>query len=95
MPRQAARSHRIEARISALGLRMIKRAAEIQGRSISEFVVKAAEEAADKTIKDLHMIEVTLDHQDAFMAAILNPPKRAPIWDRARETHRRLITKSR
>jgi uncharacterized protein (DUF1778 family) len=94
MARQAARTHRVEARISPLGLRMIKRAAEIQGRSVSEFVVQAAEEAAERTIRDMQVIEVTLDHQEAFVKAMLDPPKEAPIWKRARETHRRLITKS-
>jgi len=94
MTREAARTQRVEARISPLGLRMIKRAAEIQGRSVSEFVVEAAVQAAERTIHDMQLIEVALDHQEAFMKAMLDPPKEAPIWKRARESHRRLITKS-
>ena len=39
MPQQPARSSRIEARIAPDALEIVKRAAEIQGRSVSEFVV--------------------------------------------------------
>ena len=42
MPRNANRSARIEARIAPDALAVVKRAAEIQGRSVSDFVVAAA-----------------------------------------------------
>ncbi len=46
MPRQSNRTARVEARISPDALAVVKRAAEIQGRSVSEFIVDAAQEAA-------------------------------------------------
>ena len=46
MPRQSNRTARVEARISPDALAVVKRAAEIQGRSVSEFMVDAAQEAA-------------------------------------------------
>ncbi len=95
MPRQAARSTRLEARISPLALAMVKRAAEIQGRSVSDFVVTAAQEAAEKTIKNMHVIELSLEDQRAFAQAILNPPEPGPALRRAKEAHRRLIKESR
>jgi uncharacterized protein (DUF1778 family) len=95
MPRQAARSARLEARISPLALAMVKRAAEIQGRSVSDFVVAAAQEAAEKTIKNMHIIELSLEDQRAFAEAILNPPEPGPALRRAKEAHRRLIKASR
>jgi hypothetical protein len=51
MPRDPIRSARIEARIAPEALSVVKRAAEIQGRSVSEFVVSAAQEAASRTRK--------------------------------------------
>ena len=97
MPRQTtkAKTTRIEARISPLGLEMVRRAAEMQGRSISDFVVEAAEAAALKTIEDMHVIKLTLEAQDAFADAILNPPKPGPALRKARESHRRLVRESR
>ena len=45
MSADALRSQRLEARISREGLAVVKRAAELQGRSLSDFVVSAAQEA--------------------------------------------------
>ena len=42
MPQKAKRTARIEARIAPGALRVVRRAAELQGRSISDFVVAAA-----------------------------------------------------
>ncbi|SRR5258708_6916318 len=45
------RTARIEVRIALEALAVVKRAAEIQGRSVSDFVVAAAQEAAHWTIE--------------------------------------------
>jgi uncharacterized protein (DUF1778 family) len=97
MPRQATKpkSTRFEARISEDGLAMIKRAAEIEGRSISDFVVAAAQDAAKKTIDDVHIIRVSLEDQQALFEAFMNPPEPGPALRRARAAHRRLIRESR
>ena len=50
MPQEPARTARLEARIAPDALAAVKRAAEIQGRSVSDFVVVAAQEAAHRTI---------------------------------------------
>ena len=50
MPPKPVRTSRIEARIAPDALKVIKRAAEIQGRSVSDFVVAAAQEVATRTI---------------------------------------------
>jgi uncharacterized protein (DUF1778 family) len=42
MSQQPVRTARIEARIAPDALTIVKRAAEIQGRSVSDFVVAAA-----------------------------------------------------
>jgi uncharacterized protein (DUF1778 family) len=51
MPQAPVRTARIEARIAPDALAIVKRAAEIQGRSVSDFVVAAAQEAAQRTIE--------------------------------------------
>ena len=51
MPREPSRSARIEARIAPDTLELVKRAAEMQGRSVSDFVVAAAQEVAHRTIE--------------------------------------------
>ncbi len=94
MPQAPARSTRLEARLSVDTLAVLKRAAEIQGRSLSDFVVSAAQEAAQRTIADTHIIRLALDDQKALAAALADPPEPAAALRRAGEAHRRLISPS-
>lgn len=89
------RTARIEARISPDALVVLKRAAEIQGRSISDFVVTAAQEAAQRAIEETHLIRLSAEDQQRFADQILNPPDPAPALRRARKAHSRLIRDSR
>jgi uncharacterized protein (DUF1778 family) len=75
MAQEPVRTARIEARIVPDALAIVKRAAEIQGRSVSDFVVAAAQEAAQRTIERTEIIRLSVEGQRAFAEAILNPPK--------------------
>ena len=91
MTQDSPRSARIEARIAPEALATVKRAAELQGRSVSDFVVAAAQEAAHRTIADMQMIRLSLRDQQDFADAILNPPEPAAALLRAAEAYKRLI----
>jgi uncharacterized protein (DUF1778 family) len=95
MPREHSRSARIEARIAPDALAVVKRAAEMQGRSISDFVVAAAQEAAHKTIEEANIIRLSIEDQQRFMDLLLNPPPLSPAMQPARKAHSRLIRESR
>ena len=89
---QAARSERLEARIAPDTLATLRRAAEMQGRSLSDFVVAAAEAAARTAIADAQVIRLSAEDQLRFVTALLDddtPP--APAMTRAVERHRRLL----
>ena len=85
------RSARIEARITPENLAVIKRAAEIQGRSVSDFIVTAAQEAAHRAIEETQIIRLSVEQHEQFMEAIRNPPPLAPAMERAIKNHQRLI----
>ena len=89
-----ARTARLEARIAPETLLIVKRAAEIQGRSVSDFVVAAAQEAASRAIEEAQIIRLSLEDQRAFVAAVLNPPPPSDALKRAAEAHTRLISGS-
>ncbi len=91
MPQEPARTARIEARISPDALAIVKRAAEIQGRSVSDFVVAAAQEAAHRTIEETEIIRLSVEDQRLLAQALLNPPEPAPALVRAAERYRRVI----
>lgn len=86
-----ARTARLEARMSPDALAVVKRAAEIQGRSVSDFVVSAAHDAAQKAIAEAHIIRLSLEDQRRFAEALIDPPAPGPALRRAKEAHRRLI----
>jgi len=91
MPRLSNRTARIEARISPDALAVVRRAAEIQGRSISEFIVDAAQEAAHKTIEETTIIRLSVEDQRLIMESLLNPPEPNEALRRAFEARRKLF----
>ena len=95
MPQQANRTARIEARIAPSALRVVKRAAKLQGRSISDFVVAAAQEVAHRTIDEAQVIRLSIEDQELFVELLLNPPALAPALKRAKRAHARLIASPR
>lgn len=95
MPSGNSRTARIEARITPDVLEVVKRAAEMQGRSVSEFVVAAARDAANRAIEDAHMIRLSIDDQRRFVDMLLDPPAAPASLTRARKAHERLIGESR
>src|SRR6202521_55602 len=94
MPQEPNRSARLEARIAPEALAVVKRAAEIQGRSVSDFVVAAAQEPAHRTIEETQIIRLSVEDQRAFAEAMLNPPPLAPAMERAIERYRKLVIRS-
>ena len=94
MPNQQSRTARLEARISPDALSMVKRAAEIQGRSVSDFVVAAAQEAAHRTIEETAIIRLSIEDQQVLMEAILNPPEPNEALRKAADAYKRLVIES-
>jgi uncharacterized protein (DUF1778 family) len=95
MSQEPHRTARLEARIAPEALAIVKRAAEIQGRSVSDFVVAAAREAAQKTIEEAHIIRLAVEDQQRYIELLLDPPAPTPALERAKHAHARLIRESR
>ena len=91
MQQPANRTARIEARIAPDILAAVKRAAEIEGRSISDFVVDAARNAAERTIAETQLIRMSLADQERVAAILAAPATPSPALDRALEAHAALI----
>jgi len=91
MSNGASRTSRIEARIAPDVLAVVRRAAEIQGRSLSDFVVAAAQDAAQKTVAEREVIRLSRKAQEQFASLLLKPPKPRPALMRAFRRHRSLI----
>jgi len=85
---------RLEARITPDIHAMLKRAAEIEGRSLTDFVVSAAAAAARSALERENSIRLSQDDQKAFVESLINPKSdSAPAIERAKANYARLIAK--
>ena len=66
---------RLEARISVDLHAMLKRAAELEGRTMTDFVISAVQVAAQRTIEQAEVIHLSLADQESFAQALLSPHK--------------------
>ena len=70
---------------------LLKRAAELQGRTLTDFVVTAAREAAQRAIEDFENLRLSLEDQRRVAEAVLNAPEPTPALRRAFERRRALL----
>lgn len=66
---------RLEARISHELHLTVKRAAEIQGRTVTDFVIHALHVASAQAIQQAGDIRLSVADQEAFANALITPPK--------------------
>jgi uncharacterized protein (DUF1778 family) len=84
--RSRLKSERVMARVSGEQKRLLQRAAEIRGQTLTEFVVAAAQEAATRAIVDQEVIELSVRDSRAFAEGMLDPP---PVNDTLQAVARR------
>jgi uncharacterized protein (DUF1778 family) len=73
----------LEAQISTDLHSMLQRAAEIQGRTVTDFVVSAVQDAAQRAIEQAEVVRLSLSDQECFAQALLKPPQTVPALERA------------
>lgn len=88
---EIARTARVEARIAPDALAVVRRAAELQGRSVSDFLVAAALKDAHRTIEDAQIIRLSVGDQRRFADLLINPPPLVPAMKRALKARQLLI----
>lgn len=91
MKGNSATTARLEARLPRDVMIRLKRAAEIQGRTLSDFVIAAADEAACRTINETEIVRLSFEAQRQIAAAIMDPPEPAPSLRRAAKRYRELF----
>ena len=82
---------RLEARISTSLHAMLKRAAELQGRTMTDFVAMAVQDAAQRVIAEADVIRLSSADQECFAQALLSPPQPTPALERAFANRQKLL----
>ena len=66
---------RLEARITQETKALIQKAADLEGRTLTDFVVSSVQAAAYRVIEHHQTLRLSIEDSEAFVDAILNPPK--------------------
>lgn len=74
---------RFQARISPDLHAMLKRAAELHGRTMNEFVIAAVQDAAQQVIEQADVVRLSLADQVCLAQALLMSPAPSPALQRA------------
>lgn len=91
MPPGTQTTSRLEARLPNDVHALLKRAAEIQGRTLTDFVVSAARDAAFRTIEETEILRLSIEGQKQLAELLLNPPKPTEALRRAVRRRRQLL----
>jgi uncharacterized protein (DUF1778 family) len=73
--RESKPSARIEARVNPEQKRLFERAAEVEGVTLTDFVVSSMQRAATQTLQEHTLIVLSERDQQSFIDALMNPPE--------------------
>lgn len=85
---------RLEARISTDLQASIKHVAEMQNRTVTDFVITAVQDAIQRAVEQANVIRLTREEQIRFAEALINPPPMSPALKRAFIRHEQMVVES-
>lgn len=88
---ELAKAARLEARIDANIHATLKRAAEIEGRTLTDFVVGAALDAARETIERTEVLTLSRASAELVASLMQDSPPAAPAMKRAAARRKTLL----
>jgi len=84
-----AKTYRFDARLSEDQKLLIQRAADLEGRSMTDFVIHSAQVAAEQAIEKRDILVLSARDAKIFVDAILNPPEPGPVMRKAFREYRK------
>ena len=72
------KSYRFDARLNEEQKVLIQRAADLEGRTMTDFVLRSAQAAAERTLQDRTMLVLSARETESFVDALLNPAEPGP-----------------
>ena len=86
--RPPAKTYRFDARLNKAQKLLIQRAADLEGRSMTDFVLHSAQAAAERTIERRAILILTARETEAFAEAILRPAEPGAVLRKAVREYR-------
>ena len=66
---------RLEARINPEIKALLQRAADLEGRTLTDFAIASLQAEAYRVIERHQVLKLSVEDSEAFVDALLNPPK--------------------
>jgi uncharacterized protein (DUF1778 family) len=85
------RDDRLGFRLDRRTKALVKRAARLESRSLTDFCLTALADAAERTIARRETLELSARDREAFFSALVNPPAPNARLRRAFREHRRRV----
>ena len=67
------KAYRFDARLNAEQKVLIQKAADLEGRTMTDFVLRSAQAAAERTLQERAMLILSARETEAFVEAVLHP----------------------
>lgn len=83
--------YRFDARLNQEQKLLIQKAADLAGRSMTDFVLHSAETAAERTIQERLIMTLSARETEKFLDSILNPAEPGPILRAAAKSYKNTI----
>ncbi|MDA8216442.1 MAG: DUF1778 domain-containing protein [Dehalococcoidales bacterium] len=80
---------RLGARVTRSQKEILQRAADLTGRSLTDFVVSSALDRAEEAVRAYEVVNLSERDARAFFAALENPPRLDAKMDEAMAWHRK------
>ncbi len=87
----SAKSERVNLRLDAAAKRRLERAASVEGKTVSGFILSSALARAEETIQNHETMALSRRDAETFLDAILTPPKPNAKLRKALDEHRRRV----
>ena len=86
-----AKAYRFDARLNEEQKVLIQKAADLEGRTMTEFVLRSAQSAAERTLQDRTMLILRARETEAFVDAVLNPAAPGPVLRAAARHYKNVV----
>lgn len=88
IPAKTFRSERLEARVSEAQKKLFLQAAELQGRTLTDFVIASAQEAAEKMLRARDILMLSERDRKSFVDALFESAAPGKVLQRAAKRYR-------
>ena len=89
--RHRAKNSRLEARVTAEQKALIERAAAYEGRTVSDFLLHSAQQAAKAVIQEHEVLALNGSQSQALVELLLAAPRPNRTLQRALQDHQRQV----